>query len=399
MHRFRSITRLLAQGLACCGALFSGKQALFAQTGADLRQVAFKVHVAVDMDSIFPVTIAGSFNQWNPAGFSLTRTQAGVYEGVIPLSPGSYQFKCTRGAWTSVEQSAQGTEVANRSIQIHNDTQIVVRVDQFKSPDLVTPRPSTASPQVQVVDTAFFIPQLNRTRAIRIYLPIGYASSRQRYPVMYMLDGQNLFDEATAAFGEWGVDECLDSMQSKRFPTGIVVGIDNGPKRIQEYNPYDNETYGIGEGNEMIKFITETLKPWIDKRFRTLTGKANTGIGGSSMGGLLAYVAMTSRGDVFGLGAVLSPSFWIAPRLDALTKEYAYKTTGRYFLYRGGDEDDRSEEAMDRIFDLFAQESLGLIYRVTDPDGTHSEATWRKWLPDLFTYLWSEGFDQSVPEH
>lgn len=389
----------MAHTIAYCGAFFSGKSTLFAQTETSLRKVVFTVHVTADADTSLPITIAGSFNQWNPAAFQLVRKQMGTYEGALWLKPGVYQFKCARGAWSQVEQSKDGKEVSNRNIEVQRDTQVVIQVAQFKSGAESAPRLSTASPQVQVLDTAFYIPQLNRTRTIRIYLPIGYASSRQRYPVMYMLDGQNLFDEATAAFGEWGVDECLDTMQTKRFQTGIVVGIDNGPKRIQEYNPYDHEKYGIGEGSEMIQFIVETLKPWVDKRFRTLSGKANTGIAGSSMGGLLAYAAMTKRGDVFGLGAVLSPSFWIAPRLDAFTIQYAYKATGRYFLYRGGDEDDRSEEAMDRIFDLFAQESFGLIYRVTDPEGTHSESTWRKWLPDLFGYLWSEGFDQSVPEH
>lgn len=389
----------MARWIACCGALFSGKQVLFAQVDTRLRSVEFTVLVGNDVDSLAPVSIAGSFNQWNPTSFTLSRVSTGTYRGTLALLPGSHQFKCTRSGWHTVEQTAQGKETGNRLLDVRADTQVVVQVAQFKSGAESSPRKSTASPQVQVLDTAFFIPQLNRTRTIRIYLPMGYASSRQRYPVLYMLDGQNLFDEATAAFGEWGVDECLDTMQTKRFPSGIVVGIDNGPKRIQEYNPYDHEKYGIGEGTEMIQFIAETLKPWMDKRFRTLSGKANTGIAGSSMGGLLAYVAMTKRGDVFGLGAVLSPSFWIAPRLDALTIQYAYKATGRYFLYRGGDEDDRSEEAMDRIFDLFAQESFGLIYRVTDPAGTHSESTWRKWLPDLFGYLWSEGFDQSVPEH
>ena len=101
------------------------------------------------------------------------------------------------------------------------------------------PKRYTASPQVKIIDTAFNMTQLGRTRRIWLYLPKSYATSTKTYPVLYMQDGQNLFNEQTAGFGEWGVDECLDTLGKIINRECIVVGIDNGgDKRLNEYSPY-----------------------------------------------------------------------------------------------------------------------------------------------------------------
>ena len=98
---------------------------------------------------------------------------------------------------------------------------------------------STRSKNVQIIDTAFYMPQLNRYRRVWIYLPESYADTKRKYPVLYMHDGQNVFDEATSFSGEWGVDETLDSMSDEIEET-IVVAIDNGGEhRLNEYAPYD----------------------------------------------------------------------------------------------------------------------------------------------------------------
>ena len=111
------------------------------------------------------------------------------------------------------------------------------------------PRPSTARAGVSVLDTAFAMPQLKRTRRVWVYLPPDYATSERRYPVLYMHDGQNLFDAATSYAGEWGIDETLDSLHAAGDPGVIVVGIDNGgERRLDEYSPWRNERHGGGEG-------------------------------------------------------------------------------------------------------------------------------------------------------
>jgi metallo-beta-lactamase class B len=147
-------------------------------------------------------------------------------------------------------------------------------------------RASTATASVSILDTAFAMPQLERTRRIWLYLPPGYAASTRRYPVLYMHDGQNLFDAATSFAGEWGVDETLDSLHALGDPGVIVVGIDNGRmKRMDEYTPWHNTRYGGGEGDAYVDFLTQTLKPYVDAHYRTLAERVHTGVAGSSMGG------------------------------------------------------------------------------------------------------------------
>ncbi|HRO72156.1 MAG TPA: alpha/beta hydrolase-fold protein, partial [Saprospiraceae bacterium] len=144
---------------------------------------------------------------------------------------------------------------------------------------------STASDQVSILTDSFYIPQLNRYRRIWLYLAKNYTTSTLSFPVLYMHDGQNLFDKKTSFAGEWQVDEALDSLDKSGYNVAIVVGIDNdGGKRLDEYSPWLNSKYGGGEGDKYIDFIAQTLKPYIDRNYRTIPDADHTGIMGSSMG-------------------------------------------------------------------------------------------------------------------
>jgi predicted alpha/beta superfamily hydrolase len=141
------------------------------------------------------------------------------------------------------------------------------------------------APNVYILDTAFYMPQLGRYRRIWLYLPPDYHTSTRHYPVLYMHDGQNLFQEWSAFGEEWGVDETIDAMERKC----IVVGVDNGGEhRLREYKLHDDEEFGKGEGRPYLAFLVETLKPFIDRSYRTKTGREHTWIAGSSMGGLIS---------------------------------------------------------------------------------------------------------------
>ncbi len=162
---------------------------------------------------------------------------------------------------------------------------------------------------------SFIIPQLNRERRIWMYLPPDYEVSNEAYPVVYMHDAQNLFDETTSYSGEWSVDETLDRLFKDKNLKLIVVGIDNGgEKRLDEYSPWKNEKYGGGEGDAYLDFVVNTLKPYIDNNFNTLKDKTNTAIIGSSMGGLISHYAALKYPEVFGKIGVYSPAFWFSPR-------------------------------------------------------------------------------------
>ena len=211
---------------------------------------------------------------------------------------------------------------------------------------------------------------------------------------MYMHDGQNIFDEYTAGFGEWGVDECLDSLINAGKQACIVVGIDNGPKRLNEYNPFAFRNFGEAEGDRYLDFIVQTLKPFIDKKYRTLSSKENTIIAGSSMGGLLSYYAMIKQPQVFGKAGIFSPAFWTAPAINSLTDSLAAKVNGKFFFYIGGQEGAAYLNDMVTIQELLGEKSTAMIYSVVDDEGMHNEKAWRKWFAEFYNWIMAEGFNK-----
>ncbi|MCX7883415.1 MAG: alpha/beta hydrolase-fold protein, partial [Brevinematales bacterium] len=157
-------------------------------------------------------------------------------------------------------------------------------------------------------------PHLQNARDVLVYLPPSYhREPERRYPVLYMHDGQNLFDAHTSFVGEWQVDETLEALSQEGIEA-IVVGVFNGgEQRRIEYNPFPSR-FGIGKGEAYMRFLVETLKPRIDADFRTLPDRGHTGIIGSSMGGLISLYAFFSFADTFGLAGVMSPAFVISYR-------------------------------------------------------------------------------------
>src|SRR5690606_842207 len=157
-------------------------------------------------------------------------------------------------------------------------------------------------------------PQLGNRRDLLVYLPRSYAASDQHYPVLYMHDGQNLFDAYTSFAGEWQVDETMQQLERDGIEW-IVVGIPNaGEDRLAEYSPFPDPKHGSGRGDLYLDFVVDTVKARIDADFRTLPGRDHTGIMGSSLGGLISLYGFFSRPDVFGFAGAMSPAFWYGGR-------------------------------------------------------------------------------------
>jgi predicted alpha/beta superfamily hydrolase len=240
---------------------------------------------------------------------------------------------------------------------------------------------STASKNVQILDTDFLIPQLKRTRRIWIYLPEDYTKDPvKRYPVLYMQDGQNVFDDSTAFAGEWNVDEYLDGLKEGQC---IVVAIDNGgEKRMREYNPYDNKKYGKGEGKKYIDFLVKTLKPFIDKNYRTLTDKEHTLIAGSSMGALISIYAVLQYPKVFGHVGAFSPSFWITDsKIFTDIKRKGQKVSSFIYLYGGKKEGSDMITNILKASEVMPSKSKSKITTVIRDEGEHNERRWRLEFP------------------
>jgi predicted alpha/beta superfamily hydrolase len=358
--------------------------------------ISYSQHSVTFIISSFPLKnsndsnlfVAGSFNGWNPQNkdFRFQKNESGNYSLGIKLADGMYEYKVTRGGWDKVECKKRGAGIQNRFFKLSSDTTIDLMVEEWADNIEKKPRISTAGKNVHIVDTAFFIPQLNRTRRVWIYLPPDYATSNKRYPVLYMHDGQNVFDDLTSFAGEWSVDETLDSIGSHSGEM-IVVAVDHGgDKRINEYCPYDMEKYGKGEGDKYVDFLAKTLKPFVDKTYRTQKDKKNTFVAGSSMGGLISMYAVLKYPKVFGGAGVFSPAFWIGPRIFDDIKAKGARVNSKIYFYCGAQEGETMQPDTEKAFSEMRKISKSRMVCVVRADGKHSEWVWKEEFP-LF-YLW-----------
>jgi alpha-glucosidase len=244
---------------------------------------------------------------------------------------------------------------------------------------------STASKQVATFTIK--APQLNTDKKIWIYLPKKYDSSKKKYPVIYMHDAQNLFDAKTSYVGEWNIDEKLDSLNAQV----IIVGIEHGnEKRIDELTPFKNAKYSGGNADNYLRFIVETLKPEIDTKYRTKSDTENTGIIGSSLGGLVSYYAVLKYPEIFGKAGVFSPSFWFNRKeINELTQKNPPLKAKIYFLCGDNEGDADVIPDLNTIHNLITEKrvaNLNLSKIRIVKGGQHNEKLWRDGF--VKAYLW-----------
>ncbi|GJG85452.1 phosphonate ABC transporter ATP-binding protein [Gemmatimonadetes bacterium T265] len=353
------------------------------------------------------IHVAGTFNGWNPAAPDavLAARPDGGYALTLPDSVrGAVAFKFTLGSWKAVEVAAGGGDVANRTILVPATGAITYTATIAAWRDStasVAPKPSTASPSVSTLGDSVLIPQLGRTRRVWLYLPPGYARSAARYPVLYLQDGQNVFDAATSFAGEWGVDESLDSLRALGDPGAIVVAVDNGGShRLDEYDPWKSADprYGGGEGDAYVDFLARTLKPYVDAHYRTRPDREHTGVLGSSMGGLISLYAALKYPEVFGRAGVFSCACWIArPQLLAYARRVRpLHPPARFYFVSGTHETADDEPARDQQAVVDALAAAGFptgvaVVSVVRADGQHAEWFWRREFPAAYAWLFGGG--------
>lgn len=338
------------------------------------------------------IYIAGNFNTWNAGDpNAILSLNNGVYSITINPAPGQLEFKFTRGSWATVEGNMNGGFLPNRMVSYSGAPQTLDLT--ILSWEDVGGTNSTAAPNVQIMDNNFYMPQLNRYRRIWLYLPPDYHTSNKNYPVLYMHDGQNLFDDATSFSGEWHVDEALNTLHSQGDYGCIVVGIENGGQyRLDEYSPWVNTQYGGGQGEEYLNFIVNTLKPHIDANYRTFSGRTSTGIMGSSMGGLISMYGFSERQDVFSRSGIFSPAFWFAGSNSANhTATHDKQGSARVYFLAGGSEPAYVATDMQAVADAMgtAGFSADEKYSTVVPGGQHSEWFWAQEFPDAYVWLFA----------
>ncbi len=338
------------------------------------------------------IYIAGSFNVWQPGDVSyrLTEDTGGKWWITLDsqLQGMQIQFKFTRGSWETVEKGPNGEEISNRLFTFGNGDTVGVIIHNWANGG----GSSTAAENVVVMDEDFYMPQLDRNRRIWLYLPPDYESSGKNYPVLYMHDGQNLFDAQTSFSGEWEVDETLNEAFGQGYQVPIVVGIDNGGlERINEYSPWTHAGFGGGDGELYMQFIVETLKPYIDEHYRTIPGRETTGIMGSSMGGFISHYGIFQYQETFSKAAIFSPSYWFSDSIWSFTREMGIRETMRIYLMCGGSEGLGTINNLNDMQDSLL--AIGLpsndLYTKIVPGGQHNEALWRQDFGEA--YLWLFG--------
>ena len=254
-------------------------------------------------------------------------------------------------------------------------------------------RTSSVGDNVKVLPYQFVMPGLDRQRSIRLYLPPSYQTSEKRYPVVYMHDGQNLFDNMTANEGEWGVDESLNQLAEKHGLELIVVGIDNGGDfRMNELSPWVNKRFGEAQGEQYMDFIVEVVKPYIDTNFRTRADRLHTAIMGSSMGGLISHYAVHAYPTVFSKAGIFSPSYWYSQQVFSFTQLKKAPLDARLYVMYGDKEGDgmiADTGKMQRQLRQQGHPRQNTVFKRV-PKGEHNEQLWRAEFSEAIQWLFQQ---------
>jgi predicted alpha/beta superfamily hydrolase len=249
---------------------------------------------------------------------------------------------------------------------------------------------NTFYPRIEILDNAYEIHQLGRTRRIAVLLPHNYYETDKKYPVLYLHDGQNLFDEY-APYGNWGVDKSLEKLARAGFGDVIIVSIDHGGVlRIQEYLPYSTPRYTEAEGHLYLKFMLEDLKPMIDNKYRVLRNREATGIGGSSLGGLISLYAGFEYPEIFGKKMIFSPSLWISEEIYQLAKNFKPGGATDIYLYAGGMESANHYGQVLRLENILQEKRKYNDFDIVfshNPSGQHKEIHWGEQFPLALKWL------------
>ena len=357
-------------------------------------QINFRItKLPAGTDKNVRLFLASNLNGWkaDDPQFEFKKNAEDSYTLKIPFRVEKIEYKITQGNWDLSETDENGNGISNRVLENSNKDQIVeLQIKGWSSPK---EKQHTISSNVKILSENFTIPQLNTTRKIWIYLPPDYETSKKKYQVIYMHDGQNLFDNFTSFSGEWSVDETLNEIFRETGKSAIVIGIDNGGgKRLAEYSPWNNEKYKTkGEGDLYVEFLAKTLKPYIDKTYRTEKQSSKTIILGSSMGGLISLYASAKYPDVFGKAGIFSPALWFVS-----TDLYKYLNinknnlkNSKFYFVAGKNEDETMAPEIKTVNELLLKKSVpekNIIVKI-DEDGTHSENYWKRELKASLIWL------------
>ena len=358
----------------------------------EIIEPQLNIILTTDEDDDRPVYISGNFNDWitQDKAFEMEKVGQGIYHFKFDSNfkySEELLYKFTRGDWSEVEIDKYGNRTENRSCKKQNGVH-KEHVDKWRRNWL--PFKPNFLPKVHLISEEFEIPQLNKTRRVWALLPYDYETSNESYPVLYLQDAQNLFNE-NAKYGNWEIDKKLAVMSEYNIGKIIIIAVEHAEKeRILEYN-VGNTVLGNGQGKKYIRFLTDTLKPFVDDNFRTKPEREFTGIGGSSMGGLVSIFSGIMYPEVFGKLMIFSPSLWVVPKIKLSFLDMDEPQDTRIYLYAGGDE---SATMIDHVKNfkkrLLKKDSLSDKMKIRlsiNMKGKHNERFWSDEFPKAIEWL------------
>ncbi len=346
-------------------------------------------HLETDEHDERPIYLTGNFNNWQveDPSFEMKKIEAGKYEFELTVKqhhPDTFEYKYVKGDWDHEELNNAGKRVKNR--RVHKFLQTVSdRVPQWQNTG--KPHQPQFLPKIEILED-LAMPKGIKTRRIAALLPYDYDTSKKNYPVLYLQDGQNLFDEF-APFGNWALDKKLALLAEEDFGDVIIIAIDHAREdRILEYLPSEKTKLGEGLGKEYASFMTEVLKPQVDATYRTIPYREFTGIGGSSMGGLITLYAAMQFPQVYSRLMVFSPSLWVSPHLIQDFGLSKPPFCGRMYLYGGGNEGSNMEGFLNELHNHNQEVSNCIKSKLSiNPEGHHSESEWGREFPEALKWL------------
>ncbi|MFD2556875.1 alpha/beta hydrolase [Sphingobacterium tabacisoli] len=346
--------------------------------------------------------LVGTFNNWSPDH---------LYVGEIPekgksitvvlpeVKEGDLELKMSRGSWESLSTSGGGRLEGAHMTTVSADSEVFLTIESWRD---LFPK-STASKQVHVLAEDFYFPKLNVYKKVWIYLPQNYLKDDRHYPVIYMHDGQHLFDEATSTGRagpiEWMVDETIDGA----ITPSIVVAVAHDQDyevRKEEYMVHAGEELSTAKGWWYLDDLVHRLKPYVDRQYRTLMDPLNTALVGSSLGGLVSIYAGLKYPQVFGVIGAFSPSIWMdEENLYAYASKELFSGEDKYrgqelYFYVGGREIKRRVganevnmgEDLARYHIWLEQHYKGKLSLAINSEGKHGAIYWQSAFRRFYTH-------------
>lgn len=343
-----------------------------------------------------------NLGDWKPQAIPLVRSRGTTLSAVARV-PSAYpvEFKINLGDWSHSETNADGTNMANRTFSCLRDCHIKVKVENIRL-KVPHPIPQTAAPNVyyhhDLYATAF-----DNYRSLAVLVPAEYFTrGTKRFPVLYALDGNNLFDKATSGYGaEWNMDETLNTLFGRgELPPFIVVGIYNTKRRADEFLSCKDPLTRGPMAEDYGRFIRDDVKPMIDKMYRTLPDRANTALMGSSFGGSFTLFTAKHYGATFSRFLSMSPALWWNQHciFNLLTKPFSV-TPDRIWMDMGDREgfDDGATKFRNGVQELKQAHDLMVQNRIiaprdlaayVDKGGIHHERSWGARLGQALKFLY-----------